>query len=133
MKKGYRLGIVAIGLLMLSGSWTMNVGAADKPGRALRHIVLYKFKPELSTAQVQEVVDAFGSLAKKVDTIIDFEWGTNVSQEQKSQGFTHCFVVTFADEQGRETYLKSPAHDEYVKVVRDRREQVIVFDYWTGP
>lgn len=103
---------------------------AKKAGKNLRHVVLYKFKAEITEKQVQEVVDAFAALPGKVDTIIDFERGTNISQENKSEGFTHCFVVTFRDTAGRDVYLKHPAHDEYVKVVKDRREKVIVFDYW---
>jgi heme-degrading monooxygenase HmoA len=111
----------------------MDAGAAEKPDRVLRHIVLYKFKADLPPQQVQEVVDAFSALPKKIESIIGFEWGTNLSREQKSEGFTHCFVVTFADEQGRDAYLMSPAHEAYVKVVRDRRDKVIVFDYWATP
>ncbi len=98
--------------------------------KVLRHVVMYQFKPSASAEQVREVIDAFAGLPKKIDTIIDFEQGTNVSREGKSEGFTHLFVVTFRDEAGRETYLKHPAHEEYVKVVRDRREKVVVFDYW---
>lgn len=110
-------------------------GAAPSPaaqaGRLLRHIVLYKFNDDLSPAQVQEVVQAFASLPEKIDTIVAFEHGTNVSAEGKSDGLTHCFVVTFRDEAGRDKYLKHPAHLEYVNLVRQRREKVVVFDYWT--
>jgi hypothetical protein len=110
----------------------MPVGAAEPGGKALRHIVLYKFKAEITPAQVQEVVDAFSALPTKIDTIIGYEHGTNVSTENKSEGITHCFVVTFRDEQGRDAYLAHPAHQAYVNVVRDRREKVIVLDYWTS-
>jgi len=132
MRAGLLLGSVAC-LLTVWGSWTMIAGAADKPDRVLRHVVLYKFKADLTAEQVQEVVDAFSALPKQIDSIIGFERGTNVSREQKSDGFTHCFVVTFADEPGRDAYLTSPAHEAYVKVVRDRRDKVIVFDYWAAP
>lgn len=100
--------------------------------KVLRHIVMYQFKPATTKEQVQEVIDAFAGLPKKIDAILGFEHGTNVSNEGKSEGFTHVFVVTFKDEAGRETYLKHPAHDEYVKVVRDKREKVVVFDYWAA-
>jgi hypothetical protein len=102
-----------------------------KPGQVLKHVVMYKFKEECTPEQVQQVIDAFAGLPKKVDTILGFERGTNVSQEGKSEGLTHCFVVTFRDVEGLNTYLKHPAHDDYVKVVRDKREKVVVFDYWT--
>jgi len=96
----------------------------------LRHVVLFKFKPEVTKAQVQEVVDAFAALPKKIDTIKEFEAGTDVSVEGKSEGFTHGFVVTFADEKGREIYLPHPAHKEFVTLVGPRVEKVLVFDYW---
>jgi hypothetical protein len=103
--------------------------AADNE-KVLRHIVMYKFKDNLPAAQLQEVIDAFGGLPKKINTIVGYEHGTNVSPEGKSDGFTHVFIVTFKTEKDRDAYLVHPAHDEYVKVVRDRREKVIVFDYW---
>lgn len=103
----------------------------NKQEKVLRHVVLYKFKAEASPQQIQEVVDTFSALPKKIDSVIGFERGTNVSEENKSEGFTHCFVVTFRNTDGRAAYLKHPAHDEYVKVVKDRREKVIVFDYWS--
>ena len=67
----------------------------------------------------------------KIPTIVEFEAGTNVSEEGKSEGFTHLFVVTFRDKAGLKVYLDHPAHADYVKVVKDRREKVIVFDYVT--
>lgn len=118
-------------LLMLSVQTSPTRGE-DRPGHVLRHVVMYKFKDSATPQQVQEVVAAFGGLPKKIDTIIGYEAGTNVSPEGKSEGFTHVFVVTFKDEAGRDAYLKHPAHDAYVQVVKDKREKVIVFDYWAG-
>ena len=106
---------------------TLPTTAADK---VLRHIVMYQFKPDLKPAQLQEVIDAFAGLPKKIPTIIAFEHGTNVSQEGKSDGFTHVFVVTFKNEKDRDDYIAHPAHADYVKVVQGRREKVVVFDYW---
>jgi hypothetical protein len=131
------LGLVAMLAVALAivamRSTVLAQSPAKDANKVLRHIVMYKFKPEISAAQVQEVVDTFAALPKKIDQIVDFEHGTNVSPEGKSEGFTHCFVVSFRDEAGRDVYLKHPAHLEYVNVVKDRREKVIVFDYWTTP
>ncbi|MBL8825482.1 MAG: Dabb family protein [Planctomycetaceae bacterium] len=104
--------------------------AEAQPSRVLRHIVLYQFKPEISAAQVQEVIDTFAALPKKIDTIIGFEHGLNISQEGKSDGLTHAFQVTFRNEADLKKYLDHPAHLDYVKVVKDRRLKVVVFDYW---
>lgn len=115
-----------LSLLMLDA-----LGASEKPAKVLRHVVLFQFKPDVSKEQVQEVVDAFAALPSKIDTIIGFEKGTDVSVENKAAGFTHGFVVTFRDEKGRETYLPHPAHQEFVKLVGPRVMNVLVFDYWT--
>ena len=109
---------------------SIGLAADEKSEKVLRHIVLYKFRDDITKAQVQEVIDAFSGLPKKVDAIIDFEHGENVSPEGKSDGLTYAFVVTFRDEKGRDEYLKHPAHDAYVQVVKDKREKVVVFDYW---
>jgi hypothetical protein len=102
-----------------------------KDGRQLRHVVLFKFKDGTSRDQIDEVVDAFRALQKKIDAIEDFEFGTDVSTENKSQGFTHCFFVTFRDEKGRDAYLPHPAHKAFGALVGPRLDKVLVVDYWT--
>lgn len=109
---------------------TSSAHAAEPKTKVLRHVVMYKFKDGLPAVQLQQVIDAFSGLPGKIDAIIGFEKGTNVSPEGKSEGLTHVFVVTFKDEAGRDAYLKHPAHDAYVEVVKDKREKVVVFDYW---
>ncbi len=122
------LSLFLCGLVMA----TTSTLSAEEPAKVLKHIVMYKFKDSLTPAQVDEVVDAFGKMTKQIDTVIGYEHGTNVSQEMKSEGFTHVFVVTFKDEAGRATYLKHAAHDTYVLLAKERREKVIVLDYWTA-
>lgn len=108
---------------------TQPAQAADEP-KTLRHVVLFKFKDTASDAQVKEIVEAFAALPKKIDVITDFEWGTDVSVENKAAGFTHAFIVSFRDEQGRDTYLPHPAHKEFVKLVGPQLDKVLVFDFW---
>ncbi len=119
-----------VGAIAMSFVDKSEVSAADKPAQVLRHVVLYKFKDDAKPAQVQEVIDTFAGLPKKIDGIVAFEHGVNVSPEGKSDGLTHVFVVTFQDEKVRDAYLTHPAHQAYVNVVKDRREKVVVFDYW---
>jgi hypothetical protein len=102
-----------------------------KPGRVLRHVVLFKFKDGTTPQQVDEVIDAFRALKGKIDVIQDFEFGTDVSTENKAAGFTHCFFVTFRDEKGRDAYLPHPAHKAFGTLVGPRLDKVLVVDYWT--
>lgn len=98
--------------------------------RRLRHIVLFKFKESSTKADVERIVDAFRELPSKIEEIQAFEWGTDVSPEGKSQGFTHCFVVTFATEAARDAYLPHPAHQEFVSIVGPHVDKVCVVDFW---
>lgn len=99
--------------------------------KVLRHIVMYKFKETTTADQIEEVIQAFSGLPGKIPQVLAFEKGTNVSPEGKSEGFTHCFLVTFKDEKDRDAYLIHQAHQDFVNIVKDRREKVIVIDYWS--
>jgi hypothetical protein len=105
---------------------------AAQAAKLLRHVVMFKFKDGTTADQVRTIENTFRGLPKKIDTIVDFEWGTDMSVEGKADGFTHCFFVTFRDEKGRETYLPHPAHKEFVSVVGPHVDKVLVFDYWSG-
>jgi hypothetical protein len=110
---------------------TREVQAAQ-PARALRHVVLFKFKDEATPEQIQTVVDAFRALPSKIDVIQDFEWGTNVSPEPHSQGLTHAFLLTFKSEADRDAYLPHPAHKEFGRTVGPVLDKVTVVDYWAA-
>jgi len=126
----YRFGFFVLVSFTLGIAMFAATARSAEQEKVLRHIVMYKFNDSAAPAQIQEVIDAFGQLPKKINTIVGYEHGTNVSPEGKSEGFTHVFVVTFKTAADRDAYLVHPAHAEYVKVVQGRREKVIVFDYW---
>ncbi|MEZ6131996.1 MAG: Dabb family protein [Planctomycetaceae bacterium] len=107
-----------------------NVPDVNDSGKVLRHTVFFAFKNESSDADIQKVVDAFRALPSKIDSIVDFEWGINNSPEKLNDGFTHCFVVTFRHEGGRDLYLPHPAHKDFVEVLKPHMEKVFVIDYW---
>lgn len=109
----------------------VNADAKAEPEKLLRHVVLFKFKESATKVQIRNVVKEFAKLPKKIDAISDFEMGTDVSVENKSKGFTHGFVVTFRDVQGRKEYLPHPAHKAFVKIVGPILDDVLVFDYYT--
>lgn len=106
---------------------------ADTPAKSaktLRHVVLFKFKDATTAEQVDEVVRAFKALKGKIDVMLDFEYGTDVSVENRSQGFTHCFIATFRDEKSRDTYLHHPDHQAFGTLVGPRLDKVLVVDFW---
>jgi quinol monooxygenase YgiN len=94
-----------------------------------RHIVMFKFKPEATEAQVKEIEKAFAALPSKIDTITGYEWGTTENIEPLNDGFTHCFVVTFKDKKGLETYLPHAEHTAFVTKLKPLLDKALVFDY----
>ena len=105
---------------------------AEKPPKAKRllHVVAFKFKSSATKEQIQEVVDAFGALKKKVPAIQSLEWGTNISPEKHDKGFTHGWVLGFKSEKDRDDYLVHPEHKAFGKLVGPVLEDVFVIDYW---
>ena len=99
-------------------------------GKVLRHAVFFSFNEESTDEDVQGVVDAFRELPTKIPEIIDFEWGINNSPEGLDDGFTHCFLLTFADEAGRAVYLPHPDHKAFGDTLRPHMKDVFVVDYW---
>jgi hypothetical protein len=98
--------------------------------KMLRHVVLFKFKEGTGPEKISEVEKAFAALPEKIKEIQKFEWGTNVSVENRSEGFTHCFVVSFLNEDGRNIYLNHPDHKAFGKVLGGSLDKVLVVDYW---
>lgn len=108
----------------------LGVGGVT-PGRLLRHVVMFKFKDGTTEEDVQRIEQSFAALPGKINAIYEFEFGTDVSVEGKSAGFTHCFLVTFRSEAERATYLPHPAHKGFISVVGPHVDNVLVVDYWT--
>ena len=96
---------------------------------SLRHLVLLKFKSEASPMQVDTTVQAFAALPAQIDAVKALEWGTDVSPEGLAKGFTHSFLLSFADAAGRDTYLPHPAHQAFVARLQPVLADVLVIDY----
>ncbi|MCH2178894.1 MAG: Dabb family protein [Mariniblastus sp.] len=99
--------------------------------KKLRHIVMFQFAEGVTAEEKKAIVDEFGELQNQIDVITGYEHGTSVGPEKQSQGFTHCFVVTFADQAGLQAYLPHPAHQAFVKMLDGKIGKLMVFDYWT--
>ncbi len=101
--------------------------------KELKHAVFFKFKDDASDAAVKAIEEQFAALPEKIKTIKGFEWGKNNSPEKHDAGFTHCFMVTFDSESGRDTYLPHPAHKQFVAELLQVLDKVRVLDFWAQP
>jgi Stress responsive A/B Barrel Domain len=117
--------ITAVALLLSS-----VISAHPAEEKVLRHVVFFKFKDSATPEQVKQVEEAFRALPSKINFIRGFEWGTNVSPENLNQGYTHCFLLTFASDQDRDAYLIHPSHKEFGKTLTPYLDKVTVVDFW---
>ncbi|ARA94973.1 hypothetical protein AWN76_000995 [Rhodothermaceae bacterium RA] len=106
-------------------------GLVPDPAEPVRHVVVFKFKPDATEAQIQTVTDAFRALQHEIPGIIGFEHGVNNSPEGKNLGFTHVYLLTFESAEARDAYLPHPAHKAFGATLRSTGifEDVFVVDY----
>lgn len=95
----------------------------------IKHVVLFKPKTIVTEAQASAAGAAFRNLVGVVPGLLDCAWGANISPEGRSKGFTHGFVMTFADVASRDGYLPHPGHKEAGSTLREWIDDVFVFDF----
>ena len=99
---------------------------ADGP---VKHVVLFKFKEHVDEKHMAELIEGYKSLPGKIDHMKHFEYGADMSVENLHQGYTHCFITTFADSDGRDAYIPHQAHKDYVEVLFPHLDQILVLDF----
>ena len=131
-----RILFTALAAAALGTTLLMNhqATAQDQPAKAAaapyRHVVMFKFKDDAPAEKVKAIVEAFKALKTKLPAVQSLEWGTNISPENHSQGFTHIFTLTFAGKEALEKgYLHEPAHKEFGALLGPVLDKVMVLDY----
>ena len=121
---------LALGLLLTTAP-SVKAQAAAPPAGTVRHVVVFKYKPGASEAQIKQVTDAFVALKTKIPGVVSIEHGVNNSPEKRNQGFTHVYQVTFTNAAARDAYLPHPAHKEFGALLGKLGvlEDVFVVDY----
>ncbi len=119
-----------------------------KPG-VVRHIVLFRYGPQVTLEQKQKAKNRFLALkylalknGKRY--ILSIETGAEISGEGADQGLEQGFIVTFKSEGDRNYYVGQPvitdahfydpAHQAYKDFVGQLLDQngVVVFDFSAG-
>jgi hypothetical protein len=83
------------------------------PAGAVRHVVVFRFKPDASPDKIQQITAAFAALKDQIPNVLSFEHGVNNSPEKLNQGFTHVYQLTFTNAAARDAYLVHPAHKAF--------------------
>lgn len=103
----------------------------------VKHVVLFRLKTSTSPAQVAELFSNLAGLREQIPGILDFSGGPNCSPEGLNKSLTHGFVMTFADEAARDSYLPHPAHEavkqQIIPLLDGGIEAVTVLDWPERP
>jgi hypothetical protein len=82
-----------------------------------KHVVLLRLKPQTTHEDIAEVFEALDDLQEKLPGIIDISSGPYESPEGLHKGFTHAFIVTFADGESRDAYLEHADHERVKQMI----------------
>ena len=77
----------------------------------IKHVVLFKFKPEADESECQKALDDLRQLPEKIDSIRDFEVGEDVLGSKRSWDVS--LISTFDDLEALQKYIN---HDDHVAV-----------------
>ena len=127
--------LAAFAAMTFSTTATAQSTVAPAPAGAVRHVVVFRFKPDASAEKIRQVTDALVALKDKIPGILAMEHGVNNSPEKLNQGFTHVFQVTFANAAARDAYLPHPAHKAFGTLLGSLGilDGVFVVDYAPTP
>ncbi len=94
----------------------------------LHHIVLFRFHDHIDDASIAMVQAAFAALVPATGLVQDFRHGPDCSPEGLAQGYSHGWLLQFADTAARDAYLVHPAHQQFVAMVQPKLAAALVFD-----
>jgi len=93
----------------------------------LTHIVLLKPKAEVSSAEIVAALAHVQALQQAIPGIVDIQVGENLNSSG-NQGYTHGFVMQFADAEVFKGYAPHPAHQPVSEELQQISESIIDFD-----
>ncbi|KAI9018570.1 hypothetical protein CLU79DRAFT_760943 [Phycomyces nitens] len=91
------------------------------------HIVIVKFKPEVTEEVKQETIRAVIALKNDIPEIISCSAGTTFTD--RSKGFEHGWVVELEKEEHLPLYAEHPSHLDFVKEHKPLFADLIALDY----
>ena len=95
----------------------------------VKHVVLLKFKSGTTAQQIGGFYSSLAGLKKDIAGLKDFVGGPYSSPEGLNQGYTHGFVMTFADAASRDVYLPHPAHEAVKGQIVPHVDAIVAFDF----
>jgi hypothetical protein len=87
----------------------------------IQHIVLLKWKPGTTHAQIDAAFAEAQQLVDDIETVERVSLGRNRAEDD--HGFTHALIVKLSDDEALTAYLRHPTRQRYVREVLGLIEQ----------
>ncbi len=79
----------------------------------IRHIVFFKFKPEVTERDMKTLEDGLASLPGIIPEIRQYEFGRDIMRSERS--FDFALVSSFDDSNSLRRYISHPDHQKVLK------------------
>ena len=98
----------------------------------LRHLVLTKFKAEVTEAEIVELYQGFASVTTRLEGASNFVGGRSTSPEKIERGYMHAFSIDFDDATSLQRYSDDAEHKrlgaELTQMAEGNRDGLLVLD-----
>jgi len=117
MKLHFRRGILALGtvlatMTLLAAGYALGSNRYGQP-KTIIHVVEVQWRPGVTDAQKQQVVDGIRKMAAQIPGIENI-WLKPARLEPRD--FSTAFVIEFKDRAAADAYAESAAHDAFDKM-----------------
>lgn len=93
----------------------------------LKHVVFFKFKPEVKEADIVELEKGLAALPPVIPEIQEYVFGRDVIHSERSYDF--ALISGFADLKAMERYQKYPEHLRVLELVKRLCSTVLAVDF----
>lgn len=76
----------------------------------IRHIVLTKFKPDVSEETINGIYKGLAAVTETLEGAANFTGGRSQSPEQIERGYMHGFVIDFDSWEALQAYTDNESH-----------------------
>jgi Stress responsive A/B Barrel Domain len=79
----------------------------------IRHIVLIRFRPDVSDEKIAGMFEALPRIRAKLEGVLSITAGKSESPEQVERGYMHGFIIDFRDWDALAAYQTHPDHQRF--------------------
>jgi hypothetical protein len=100
----------------------------EEIGIMLKHVVFFKFKPEVKAPDIVELEKGLAALPGAISEIREFHFGRDVIRSERSYDF--ALISSFVDLAAMERYQKHHDHLQVVEVVKRLSSSILAVDFY---